>query len=100
MIDILRLSLPLTVWITGFSALYGLQGLTCSRHWPPEVETRLILLTAAAVAVAAQGLCLLALTRTPSQSRFVQTTAITLGITALVAAIWLLVPVLATSTCL
>lgn len=100
MIEILRLSLPLTIWVTGFSALYALQGLTCSRHWPVEGDARLILVAAATIAVAAQGLCLLVLARHPSPSRFVQTTALTLTIASLVAAVWLLVPILATSTCL
>lgn len=100
MIEILRLSVPLTLWIIGFSALYGLQGLTCSRHWPVEIDGRTALLIASAVVVAAQGVCLMAIRRALSSSPFVQTSATTLAITALVAAIWLVLPVLVTSACL
>ena len=100
MIEILRLSLPLSVWITGFSAIYALQGLSCSRHWPADVETRTVLLAAWAVAVVVQALILAAILHAPSPSRFVQTTAITIAATALVAAVWTMIPVLAASVCL
>ena len=99
MIEILRLSLPFTVWITGFSAIYALQGLTCSRHWPDDIEARPVLLAAWAVAIALQLVVLMAVLYAPSRSRFVQTVAITLAATALVAAIWTMMPVLAASVC-
>lgn len=100
MIEILRLSVPLTVWITGFSALYGLQGISCSRHWPAGIDAQTLMLIAGGVAVAAQVLCLFAILRRPSASRFVQTTATALAVTAVVAAAWSMLPVLATSACL
>ena len=99
MTEILRLSLPITVWITAFSAVYGLQGLTCSRHWPADLEPRPILLAAWAFAVALQVLWLLAILTIPSPSSFVQSTATALAVVALVAAAWTMMPVLATSTC-
>ena len=100
MIEILRLSLPVSVWITGFSAVYALQGLSCSRHWPADVEARPVLLAAWAVAIAVQAVVLMAVLYAPSRSRFVQTTAVTLAAAALVAAVWTMMPVLAASVCL
>lgn len=99
MIDILRLSLPITLWITGFSAIYALQGLTCSRNWPDDLDARLVLFAAWAVAIALQALCLMALWKVRSASRFVQAAAITIAVAALIAAIWTTMPVLVISAC-
>ena len=100
MIEILRLSLPISLWVTGFSAVYALQGLSCSRHWPSDIDAQPILLVAWAVAIAVQALSLMAVVYVPSPSRFVQTTAIAIAIAALVAAVWTMVPVLTASVCL
>ena len=99
-IEILRLSLPISIWIAGFSAVYALQGFTCSRHWPTDIDARPVLLAAWAVAVGLQALSGIAVLYAPSPSRFVQTTAITLAATALVAAVWSMMPVLVASVCL
>ena len=99
MIEILRLFVPISVWLTGFSAVYGLQGLSCSRHWPTDIDARPVLIAAWVVAVAIQALSLLVVLYAPSPSRFVQTTATTLAATALVAAVWTLAPALALSVC-
>lgn len=99
MIEILRLSLPITVWLTGFSAVYALQGLSCSRHWPADLDPRPILLAAWAVAIVLQLVALLVVLSAPSPSRFVQTAAVTLAATALGAAVWTLMPVLVASIC-
>ena len=100
MIEILRLSLPLTVWLTGFSAVYALQALSCSRHWPADLEARPVLIAACVVAVIVQLLSVMAVLFAPSPSRFVQTTATVLAATALVAALWTIIPALAASVCL
>ena len=100
MIEILRLSLPISLWVTGFSAVYALQGLSCSRHWPSDIDAQPILLVAWAVAIAIQALSLMAVVYVPSPSRFVQATAIAIAIAALVAAVWTMVPVLTASVCL
>ena len=99
MIAILRLSLPITVWLIGFSAVYALQGLSCSRHWPAGIEPRPVLIAAWAVALALQALTLLAIVYNPSPSRFVRRTAITLAAAAVVACMWTMLPLLATSVC-
>lgn len=100
MIEILRLSLPISLWITGFSAVYALQGLSCSRHWPADIDARAVLLAAWATAIAVQALCLLAIWYAPSPSRFVQTSAMVIAATAFVAAVWTMMPILAASACL
>src|SRR5690606_20114388 len=66
MTQILRLSLPITFWLIGFSALYALQGLSCSRHWPAGLDPRTGLLVGAALYILVQGLALLAILRNPS----------------------------------
>ena len=100
MIEILRLSLPITVWITGFSVVYGLQGLSCSRHWPTDIDARPVLIAAWGIAIAAQLVCLIAVLYAPSPSRFVQTASIGIAVTALVAAVWTMLPVLKAAGCL
>ena len=100
MIEILRLSLPISLWITGFSAVYALQGFTCSRHWPDDLWARPVLLAAWAVCVGVQVLGLMAVRHAPSGSRFVQTAATAIAAAALFAALWTLMPVLVASACL
>jgi hypothetical protein len=99
MTQILRLSLPITFWLIGFSALYALQGLSCSRHWPAGLDPRTGLLVGAAVYILVQGLALLAILWNPSPSRFVQRAATILAAAALGAAVWTSMPVLAMSVC-
>ncbi|MDZ4313109.1 MAG: hypothetical protein U1A24_21415 [Cypionkella sp.] len=100
MIEVLRLSVPITVWLTGFSAVYALQGISCSRHWPSDLDARPVLLAAWVVAIGLQLLTLMTVLYAPSKSRFVQTTATTLAVIALVAAVWTVMPVLVASLCL
>ncbi|WP_374431936.1 hypothetical protein [Tabrizicola sp.] len=97
--NVFRLSLPFTVWIIGFCAVYALQGLSCSRHWPEGVDPRLALIIAAGAFVVTQGLVLAVLLGKPSPSRFVQATTTTLGAAALAAALWTSLPVLALTVC-
>lgn len=97
--NILRISLPLTVWIIGFCAIYGLQGLICSRHWPADIDPRGTLIAAGAVLALAQAGVLAAIVARPSRSRFVQMTATILGAAALGAALWTSLPVLAVTIC-
>ncbi len=99
MIEILRLSLPITVWLTGFSAVYALQGLSCSRHWPTDIDARPVLLAAWCVAIAVQAVGLMAVLYAPSPSRFIQSTAVAIAGTALVAAVWTMMPVVVASVC-
>lgn len=100
MSDVLRLSVPLAAWLAGFSAVYGLQGLACSRHWPEGLSARPLLLLAWALAVAVQAALVLLLLRNPSPSPFTRATSLALAGTALAAAAWTLLPVAVASTCL
>ena len=100
MTEILRLSLPITLWLIGFSAVYGLQGLSCSRHGSDDLNVRAVLLAAVVAAIVVQVVALATVLRAPSRSGFVQATATALAVTALVAAVWTLLPALTTSVCL
>jgi len=99
MIEIMRLSLPITAWLTGFSVIYALQGLSCSRHWPVDMEARTLLILVSALGVVVQVLILLVVLYAPSTSRFVQSTATTLAAASVVAAAWTMLPVLTASVC-
>ncbi len=100
MIEILRLSGPMTIWVTVFSAVYALQGFTCSRHWPEDLWARPVLLAAWGVGLALQVIALMAVRRAPSRSALVQKVAMGIAVVALVAGIWTLMPVATTSVCL
>jgi hypothetical protein len=99
MTSVLRLSLPLTLWLVGFSGLYALQGFACSRHWPDGSDPRLVLIGAASVFVILQGLALAVVLARPARAIFVQATATALAAAALAAAVWTSLPVLALSIC-
>jgi hypothetical protein len=99
MIEILRLSLPLTVWLTAFSALYAVQGLSCSRHWSGDVDARVVLIVAWGFAIVLQAVILTAVSFRPSPSRMVQRVAMALAVTALVATVWTFLPVLTVTAC-
>ena len=106
MTDILRISVPLTVWLASFSAVYGLEGLVCSKRWAQaglDLQMgRLALVAAWALAIALQIAILLALRspRLASPSAFVRGVSLTLAVVALIATTWTLFPVVATSLCL
>ncbi|MTE01196.1 hypothetical protein GIY56_12955 [Paracoccus sp. YIM 132242] len=106
MTDILRLSLPLSVWIAAFSAVYGLEGIVCSDHWAAAGlslgQGRAALLVAWAAAIAVQVVLLagLRMPRFASSLPGVQRIAAILAAVALVATVWSLLPVAATSLCL
>ena len=106
MTDILRISVPLTVWIAAFSAVYGLEGVICSELWRAaglSVGQGRIALVAAWVLAIALQVALLAALRRPrlaSSLPWVQRLAMILGCVALVATAWSLMPVVTTSACL
>lgn len=101
MSDVLRLSLPLTVWLAAFSGIYGLQGALCAAGLEGG-QARAALLAAAALSLAAQGGLALALAapRWASPRPFVQRTTTALAVVAVVAAAWTLLPVAVASACL
>jgi hypothetical protein len=106
MSDILRLTLPLTVWLASFSAVYGLHGFVCSARWievglSPETG-RWALVLAAGSAATLQVALVFAIRshRLAAVSGWVQRTSLSLSLVALVATVWTLLPTTATTTCL
>jgi hypothetical protein len=99
MTNVLRIALPFTLWIIGFSAVYALQGFTCSRHWPPGLDARTALIAAAALFILVQGLVLAMVLSRPANSHFVQRTSTILAAAALAAAVWISLPVLTLKVC-
>lgn len=103
--DILRLSIPLTVWIAAFSAAYGLEGVVCSDNWTGAglslAQGRATLIAAWVTAIAAQAGLLLALgtRRFASPSSFIQAVGLSLAVVALVATVWTLFPVAVIGVC-
>lgn len=105
MTDILRLSLPLTIWLASFSAVYGLQGLVCSDRWPETdgfSAGRAALLVAWLMACSIQTAFLVGLRsqRYASPSVFVRKVSLILAVVALVATVWTLLPLVVTTACL
>lgn len=106
MTALLRISVPLTVWLAAFSATYGLHGLVCSPRWAEAgldlAAGRAALATAAALAVAAQVVVLFALSRPGLTARrgFTRRLSLVLATAALVASVWTAIPAVATSACI
>lgn len=107
MSQVLRLSLPLSVWIVAFSGLYALHGLVCALGWGavpgPFGLTlgRAVLIAAWGLAILAQA-ALLAIEASPRLGLppgFARRVTVTLAVVALVAAVWTLFPVAALSLC-
>lgn len=100
--DILRLSMPMTVWLMSFSAVYGLQGLVCSSRLSYEqTASRYLLILAVIIAVSLQVVLLWGLysQRWGSPHPFIRATSTVLGSVALIATIWTLFPVAVMSLC-
>ena len=101
--DSLRLSVPITVWLMSFSAVYGLHGLVCSERLPyADAATRHLLILTAILAVSTQAVFLWGLNskRWGSPHPFIRTTSIILGVVALISTIWTLFPVAFMSICM
>lgn len=96
----MRLSVPLSFWLAGFFAIYALQGLACSRHWPDTLAARPMLIAAGVSIVVVQAVLFVAVARASGPSRFVRIVAIALGATAVAAAVWTILPVAVASVCL
>jgi hypothetical protein len=108
MTDVMRILIALLIWLGGFSAIYGLHGLGCSLEWT-EIELwggfslfRMAMVVAWIGLVVVQIVVLLGLRSTVfgSASPFVQWVSISLGITAVVAAIWSLFPLAILTACI
>ncbi|WP_375263017.1 hypothetical protein [Palleronia sp.] len=104
--DMVRILIGPTAWLAAFSAVYGLHGIACSFGW---ADAGLWGFTLMRVALAAAWLACtmvlvlilvgLYLPRFASRSSFVQKVSRVTGWVGLVATLWSLLPVVATSTC-
>lgn len=105
--DVLRLSLPLTLWLIWFSGLYGLHGLVCAGTWgalpgPGGLSLgRAALLAAATGALGTQGLALALLghARLGAAPGFPRRASLSLAAVALLATAWTSLPVALLPTC-
>ncbi len=108
MTDILRLSLPLTVWLIAFSGLYGLQAILCQTAWVESpaygVLTfgRAVLVGAWILVVLVQTALISALTtaRFGGSTVFIRQVSIALAFVALISSIWTLSPAALLPMCL
>jgi hypothetical protein len=106
MTDVLRILLPLMVWLAAFGGVYGLHGLLCGHAIEGVVLgsialSRAVMAGAYALAIVALATVLLILDarRFASGSPFVRFVSRATGWTALVAVVWTLAPVLGTTSC-
>tara|TARA_R110002111_G_scaffold96081_1_gene148859 strand:+ start:760 stop:1083 length:324 start_codon:yes stop_codon:yes gene_type:complete len=104
--ELLRVLLPLLVWLASFSAIYGLHGLGCASGWtevalPVMSLFRWVLFLAWTATIFFQLLLLLALRtqRFGTTSSFIRRLSITNSWTALIATFWTLYPIAVSSTC-
>lgn len=101
--DILRISLPLTVWIAAFSAVYGLEGIVCSDGWIAAGfgpgHGRAALIAAWTAAIALQVVLIIRLRKPSPSLPWVQRVGTILAVAALVATVWSLMPVVTASLC-
>ena len=104
--ELLRVLLPLLVWLASFSAIYGLHGLGCASGWtevalPVMSLFRWVLFLAWTATIFFQLLLLLALRtqRFGTTSSFIRRLSITNSWTALIATFWTLHPIAISSTC-
>lgn len=101
--DILRIAAPFTLWIAAFSAVYGLEGMVCSRHGLAlaPAQSRRLLVTAWLGVIALQAGLLWTLWSGPygSPTRFGRLVSRTLGLSVLVATVWTLAPVATLPVC-
>lgn len=103
MIEILRMATPLTVWLAGFSGIYGLHGLLCSARgaWLFGLTGNMLLVLAWLLLVLLQAALLYGLSyRFASSASFCRRVSMATAAASLVASLWSLFPVVAISHCL
>ncbi|WP_378949604.1 hypothetical protein [Paracoccus sp. R86501] len=98
---VIRLALPLTVWLAAFSAVYGLNGWLCTTGLG-DATARAVLAAAVLLAVAVQAGLILWLRRSDWRAAgpVLRGVAMTLAAVALIGTVWTLVPGLMLSHCI
>lgn len=107
MTDIVRILIAPLIWLAAFSALYGLHGIACAYGWSGTDVAggmsllRVVLVAAWLGAIAVQAAILIGLysRRFGSDSGWVRGVSGMTGWVGLVATVWSLFPVAATSSC-
>ncbi|SDY34144.1 hypothetical protein [Citreimonas salinaria] len=104
--DLVRILIGPLVWLSAFSAVYGLHGVACAFGWADIDAWGLSLMRVALTAAWLASLAVLAVTvavlhsrRFGSPSGFVRGVSIMTGWVGLMATLWTLFPVVVTSTC-
>lgn len=97
MSDILRLFGPLVLWLASFSAVYGVQGLSCAQGWN---NTPAII--AWAIAIGLQTALFLVLRSgrfgmRPGPQRWA---SLAIGVIGVIAVIWTLFPIIVLQACI
>jgi hypothetical protein len=96
MIDVLRLFGPIVLWLASFSAVYGLQGLSCAQGWSHGVVVIAWLVTIA-LQVAALLVVRSPVSGVPAGSG--RWASLALAIVGVVAIVWTLFPVVLLTAC-
>ena len=104
--ELLRILLPLLVWLASFSAIYGLHGLGCALGWPEVAWLglslfRWALLIAWLAAIVLQLLILLAVGKWSfgPTSDFYRKVNLATALSGLTATVWTSFPIVVSSTC-
>ncbi|MFN3844885.1 MAG: hypothetical protein ACK4RZ_03550 [Paracoccaceae bacterium] len=96
MTDVLRLFGPLVLWLASFSAVYGVQGISCAQGW---TNTPVVIAWAVAIALQVAVLPVLQSARFGMQPGLKRWASLTLGVIGLIAVIWTLFPVVVLRAC-
>ena len=97
MTAVLRLFGPLVLWLASFSAVYGMQGITCAMGWG---NAPVIMAWVVAIALQAAMLAVLYGSRFGARNRAERWANLALGTIGLIAVIWTLFPVVLLGPCL
>lgn len=96
MTEVLRLFGPLVLWLASFSAVYGIQGMSCAQGWG---NTPVLIAWILAIALQAALLAVLYSKRYGARSGTARWASLTLGVIGLIAVIWTLFPTAILQTC-
>ncbi|MBU2999969.1 hypothetical protein KO491_08965 [Roseovarius nubinhibens] len=101
---VLCLSLPLTLWLAGFSGLYALHGLFCSSRWVEGsvvLWQRPVLIGVGVLLIGAQLILAVALQseRWHPEDRTLRRVSLLLSLAAMGSTVWILLPLVLVSGC-
>lgn len=97
MTDVLRLFGPLVLWLASFSAVYGVQGMSCAQGWG---NAPVLLAWGVAIALQAALLPVLRSARFGMRHGLARWASLALGVIGLVAVIWTLFPIVVLQACI